>query len=254
MATDTKPVTTAKVGEPAPDAVEPAGQFWQVRLERVYEVQAPDEQTAMFMAIHEGHEFPHENGTITAKAVGDRPLMLWAYDPDELTKLAEDDPFNRKPFELEPNRTEQLTRDERDERATAAAELEQAQAADRQKQAAAAAKEFPFANMPAQDNAEAAQRRQVADGNRTAAVAAPGSAAPSSSATASGSSDEHNADLKGKLPDDFPGKTALEAAGITTYAQARKQDNSAEGLAGVAGIGDATAAKIHDALVADTTD
>lgn len=51
--------------------------------------------------------------------------------------------------------------------------------------------------------------------------------------------------LKGKLPEDFPGHSALEAAGITTYAKVRKQ---LESLTEVDGIGDATAEKIREAM------
>lgn len=50
--------------------------------------------------------------------------------------------------------------------------------------------------------------------------------------------------LKGKLPDDFPGKAALEAEGITTYAKLRKAGDVTE----VPGIGPATKAKIDEAL------
>jgi hypothetical protein len=49
---------------------------------------------------------------------------------------------------------------------------------------------------------------------------------------------------QGHLPEDFPGYSALEAAGITTFAQLRKVDD----LVSVPGIGEATAAKIADAL------
>ena len=55
---------------------------------------------------------------------------------------------------------------------------------------------------------------------------------------------EESTELKGKLPEDFPGHAALEAAGITTYAQLRKAGDVTE----VPGIGKATAEKIADAL------
>lgn len=55
-------------------------------------------------------------------------------------------------------------------------------------------------------------------------------------------------DLKGKLPEDFPGHAALAEAGINTYAQLRKAGDVTE----VAGIGPATAKKIAEALAATT--
>lgn len=48
----------------------------------------------------------------------------------------------------------------------------------------------------------------------------------------------------GKLPEDFPGHAALEAAGITTYAKARAVSD----LTTIPGIGEATAAAITEAL------
>jgi hypothetical protein len=53
------------------------------------------------------------------------------------------------------------------------------------------------------------------------------------------------AQKKGKLPEDFPGYTALEAEGLTTYAKVRKQ---LDAITDVPGIGDATAEKIREAL------
>jgi hypothetical protein len=53
--------------------------------------------------------------------------------------------------------------------------------------------------------------------------------------------------LRGKLPEDFPGRAALEAEGVTTYAGVRKQMNG-DGLTAVPNIGDATAAKIEEAM------
>lgn len=50
--------------------------------------------------------------------------------------------------------------------------------------------------------------------------------------------------LKGKLRDGFPGKVALEAEGITTYAKLRNAGDVTE----VPGIGAATKAKIDEAL------
>lgn len=53
--------------------------------------------------------------------------------------------------------------------------------------------------------------------------------------------------LKGKLPEDFPGHSALEAEGLTTYAKVRKRIEAGT-LTEVAGIGDATAEKIQEAM------
>ena len=56
---------------------------------------------------------------------------------------------------------------------------------------------------------------------------------------------EHpKSELKGKLPEDFPGHAALLEAGIHTYAQLRKAGELTE----IPGIGEATAAKIAEAL------
>ena len=52
------------------------------------------------------------------------------------------------------------------------------------------------------------------------------------------------AELKGKLPEDFPGHAALAEAGINTYGQLRKVSD----LTAIAGIGEATAAKILETL------
>jgi len=49
---------------------------------------------------------------------------------------------------------------------------------------------------------------------------------------------------KGKLPDDFPGHSALAGNGITTYAQLRKAGD----VTSLTGIGPATAEKIAAAL------
>lgn len=53
--------------------------------------------------------------------------------------------------------------------------------------------------------------------------------------------------LRGKLPDGFPGKAALDAAGHTTYAKVRRLRDAGK-LTSVAGIGDSTAAQIDEAL------
>ena len=57
--------------------------------------------------------------------------------------------------------------------------------------------------------------------------------------------DAEQPELKGKLPEDFPGYSSLEAAGVTTYAKVRKQFDSLEEIEG---IGPATAEKIREAL------
>ena len=57
--------------------------------------------------------------------------------------------------------------------------------------------------------------------------------------------DRSGAELSGKLPEDFPGRVALAAADITTYAQLRKHTGE---LTDIAGIGPATAEKIKDAI------
>lgn len=56
--------------------------------------------------------------------------------------------------------------------------------------------------------------------------------------------EDAGATLKGKLPEDFPGYTALTEAGITTYAKLRKAGELTE----IPGIGKATAQKITEAL------
>lgn len=55
---------------------------------------------------------------------------------------------------------------------------------------------------------------------------------------------DKNAPPQGKLPEDFPGFTALDTAGIHTYAQLRKAGDVTE----VPGIGEVTAGKIAEAL------
>lgn len=60
---------------------------------------------------------------------------------------------------------------------------------------------------------------------------------------------EAAAQLKGKLPEDFPGYGALEAAGLTTYAKVRK---SLDTIEEVEGIGPATAEKIREAMNASS--
>lgn len=52
---------------------------------------------------------------------------------------------------------------------------------------------------------------------------------------------------KGKLPESFPGKAELEAAGFDTYAKVRKLRDG-DGFASVAGIGSAKASQIEEAI------
>jgi hypothetical protein len=59
--------------------------------------------------------------------------------------------------------------------------------------------------------------------------------------------EEASVKKSGKLPDDFPGRAALEEAGITTYAQVRKAQKADE-LKDVAGVGEVTLANILEAL------
>lgn len=61
---------------------------------------------------------------------------------------------------------------------------------------------------------------------------------------------EAPAPKQGKLPEDFPGLAALDAAGIHTFAQLRKAGDVTE----IPGIGKATAEKIDEAVnAAETT-
>jgi hypothetical protein len=55
-----------------------------------------------------------------------------------------------------------------------------------------------------------------------------------------------NPELRGRLPEDFPARDALESAGITTYGQARKVTDWTT----IKGVGAPTEAKIKVALAA----
>jgi hypothetical protein len=68
-----------------------------------------------------------------------------------------------------------------------------------------------------------------------------------------GSQKPVNTALRGKLPEDFPGHAPLDAAGITTYGGVRKQMKG-EGLTAVPNIGDATAAKIEEAMAGEAAE
>jgi hypothetical protein len=61
------------------------------------------------------------------------------------------------------------------------------------------------------------------------------------------SAPQPNPDLRGKLPEDFPGFVALGESGINTYAQVRK---AIKDEVKIPGIADATTAKIKEALAA----
>lgn len=56
---------------------------------------------------------------------------------------------------------------------------------------------------------------------------------------------------KGALPEDFPGRSALEAAGVDTYGKLRRR--SLETLTEIEGIGEATASKIREALTGSSS-
>lgn len=77
-------------------------------------------------------------------------------------------------------------------------------------------------------------------------VAGKDTSATLSSEEAAGAGEEGKK-LRGKLPDGFPGKSELEAAGVTTYAQVKKLRDG-DGLTSVAGIGDAKASQIEEAI------
>lgn len=64
-------------------------------------------------------------------------------------------------------------------------------------------------------------------------------------AKADGYSADEPKPLRGKLPEDFPGLSSLDAAGVTTYAGVRKQLGKLEKIEG---IGPATADKIREAM------
>jgi hypothetical protein len=70
-------------------------------------------------------------------------------------------------------------------------------------------------------------------------------------ANAAGAAEEDDAHMKlrGPLPEDFPSRAALDAAGYGTYARLRKQVAKGEGWhKDVAGIGDKSYGPIEDAL------
>lgn len=63
-----------------------------------------------------------------------------------------------------------------------------------------------------------------------------------------GPAPEAAAKLEGRLPEGFPSRQALAGAGINTFSQLRKARDAEGGLTAVTGIGDASAAKIEEAL------
>lgn len=60
--------------------------------------------------------------------------------------------------------------------------------------------------------------------------------------------------LKGRLPEGFPGLTALEAAELATYAKVRKELAKEKPFEEVDGIGPATAEKIRAAMSESSED
>jgi hypothetical protein len=61
--------------------------------------------------------------------------------------------------------------------------------------------------------------------------------------------DEPGATLRGPLPDDFPSRSSLEAAGFGTYAKLRKQVAKGEGWwKDVSGVGEKHSKSVEDAL------
>lgn len=77
---------------------------------------------------------------------------------------------------------------------------------------------------------------------------------PEVAEVAAAKADEYTAEakpLRGKLPEDFPGLSPLEAADVTTYAGVRKHLDSLEEIEG---IGPATAEKIQEAMGESSAD
>lgn len=103
------------------------------------------------------------------------------------------------------------------------------------------------ATSPAPTKAE--KDEQAAKDKATEAAAASTSTrgTPTTAATTPTATPATGDAKTGKLPEDFPGHGALEAAGITTYAKVRAIAERDE-LTNVEGVGDATAAKIKEAL------
>ena len=113
------------------------------------------------------------------------------------------------------------------------------------------------------EQAEAMMRNFLAGGDAVAAAAVPAEAPVASEPEPAGvliaddkaaepADDEATDDtsgkkLKGKLPDGFPGKAALDEAGYTTYAKVRKLHDHGK-LTEVPGIGEVTAGHIGEAL------
>lgn len=77
---------------------------------------------------------------------------------------------------------------------------------------------------------------------------------PEEEAAAEAEAEEDAASLRGKLADDFPGKEALEAADLGTYAKVRNAINKdPEGwYADVKGVGEKLSVKIAEAVGAET--
>jgi len=67
--------------------------------------------------------------------------------------------------------------------------------------------------------------------------------------SAGGEEDDAGAKLRGPLPDDFPSRAALDAAGYGTYAKVRKLTSKGEGWwKDVNGVGEKSYGAIEDAL------
>ncbi len=88
------------------------------------------------------------------------------------------------------------------------------------------------------------EAEEPSDGSETASNSGDAELAIEAAAHAT----EDKAQLKGALPPDFPGHAALEGAGVTTYAQARKAFRKETGWTHIDGIGPATNTALAEAL------
>lgn len=77
----------------------------------------------------------------------------------------------------------------------------------------------------------------------------PEMAVPLAGLDAAADEDDPSAKLRGPLPDDFPSRSALDAAGYGTYAKVRKLTGKGEGWwKEVTGIGEKSFGAVEDAL------